>query len=482
MIDSEALARLSLARLRLPVPSAKLVAMRSFASGLDEPEIQTEYWGVFRQWLSQLELESEVVEALTIPVMARSSQVVSIHQLRAAISKPSILSDFLLQEISGEPSLVRSWERAHSGDPTPCFDERNVLKEITDGRVSRIFESRLRSLQRQSGKPLLKHWAFEFQRLTDTYASLGDGSWEYFIRGVDRRHSTGQFVTRRSHAIRSAYLRTLAYAVNVLNMPNDLALEEAGYASPFDPTFLHMGPANPPHWATHLHSASPTAIEDCIQIVAESEANLRNEISCGFLLHLNAPLKRTGKYQSEVEVVTCLILGSAEPEEAFEICDHLAGNLVLPRTSEGTIRVVKRSADDAIPSKAGGKVLPAIWPSVSRAFGYLHLDLGGRIPYVPANYWLADPLVAQPLPGGMVLRARGSELGRVRYWNDEWSPTHVRGMGPNCAVATYFDADALKEISSVAGMSIVRFIRATILTRDSDYGDWVPSEICTRWD
>src|SRR2546428_9930104 len=218
-MDSSLLARIGLSRLRLPIPTAKLLVVHHAAELLQSREGRDELWEALLNWISSLEFESEVAEALAIALLAKSAAVVSAHRLRHAIVKPSLLSDLLVNQISGNPALINTWINAHSGEVPPLFGGKKIIEELTAGHlVPPILSNRLKQLEESSGRPFVRQWAFEFQRLHDTYGEQGHGHWEYFSDS-ERRRNTGQFITRRGHVARSAYLRALALAVDTWRLP-----------------------------------------------------------------------------------------------------------------------------------------------------------------------------------------------------------------------------------------------------------------------
>lgn len=94
-MDSNLLARLGLSRLRLPVPSAKFAVVHLMAEILNDPVYGEILWNELLDWLAGLELESEVIEALCIPVLAKHSEHVDVGALQRVIERPSPLSDII---------------------------------------------------------------------------------------------------------------------------------------------------------------------------------------------------------------------------------------------------------------------------------------------------------------------------------------------------------------------------------------------------
>lgn len=474
-MDSGLLARLGLTRLRLPVPTAKFAVLHAGAEVLQGGEQGEIFWDALIQWISELELESEVLEALCIPVLAKHANYVAVDALQHAITRPSPLSDFFLSEISDRPLLVNSWVKAHSGEVPPLFSAQDILEELTAGRiVPPILVNRLKILEERSRQPFLKQWSYEFQRQLDKLGEQSDGYWQYFIEG-DNERSTGQFITRRGHLARSAYLRTLSLAFDCWEMPDEVAYRESMYATPADLTFLKMLPGEPPYWTNMLYNSTPVSQDEWQRLLISVIQTIAEDDTGSELLHLNLPLASTVTYQAQVELISCLCDGNVphpQPEEAFAVHEFLPGRVELPRTRSWDITVEQQTSIGPFPCSSDGQVFAALLPCVARYVGYLHSDLIGRMPYLPANYSRQATLLAQPRLGGMDLLFGSRPAGEVRYWNWQWSPTYDRALGPHCGMSLTLSRECCRELLSSPGMMICRFWRATVLTRETEYGKW----------
>lgn len=95
--------------------------------------------------------------------------------------------------------------------------------------------------------------------------------------------------------------------------------------------------------------------------------------------------------------------------------------------------------------------------------------------YLPANYSGNVALRARPRTGGADFELNGKNVGKFRYWNWRWAPTHDRDLGTHCAVSVTLSGDLIDELLRVPGMRCTRVWKATVLTRDSDYSEWKES-------
>lgn len=467
-----ALPDVAMSRLRLPVPMAKLQVIHQVASALANDSSAQTTWRALLQWLSSLKLESEVLEALAIVALARGSAILSSAELRAAINAPSVLSDVFIGRTLRAPVLVHSWLKSHSGEAPAMYRSPELTDELSAGTiVPPILKNRMENLEKRSRKPLLRQWTYEFERQIERNGGGYDGHFSYF-GDSHGRDETGHFIARRGHLARSAFLRTLALASDQWDMPLPVAQAEAMYASPADLSLLPMLPGETPIWARNLHNARPstTAEAGALASLAVEEVN-RNESRV--LLHLNLPMQSDSRYLGELEIVSILASENAvDCQRVFHLHDWLPGQVIVPRTSDLTLRADRFDDAAAFPTETGGNLRPLLLSMFDHAVGYLHSDLVSRMPCLPANHSSDAPLIAVPRHGGADLLLSGDTVGELRYWNWNWRPMHSREMGGWGGVALALDGDAVRRLMHIDGMHIHQLWRVHVRTRETDYGDW----------
>lgn len=411
-------------------------------------------------------------------LLARTAPIVNGVALRAAIGRPSVLSDALIGQILSSGILVNSWAKAHSGEAPHFFRFKDILNSLREGIfVPAIFGNRLESLEDRTGKPVLKQWAFEFDRLVARVGEPVDGHWEYFIDDTaDREGATGQFIGKRGHVARSAYLRVLALAFDLWGVPEEPTIAEAMFAMPSDPTFLQMPPGDAPEWARPTHLSRPRSSEECQETVESASEAARAARSGEELVHLNIPIGRDKQFQADLEILSILVKGECkDPREVFRFHDWLPGHVYLKRDQHWQIEGGQLPLGGELPV-TGGCVLPALIPAVSKYVGYFESDLVGRMPYLPANYSSNVKLISSPKEGGMEIKLDGVACGALRYWTWMWGATHHRVLGPHTAIAVTVSKECLSSVLSVSGYRAIKIWRISSLRRNSDYGKWEESE------
>ena len=461
----------AMCRLRLPVPMAKLQVIHQVAGALKNERTGTATWHALLRWLRALTLESEVLEVLAIVVAARGAPVLSSADLRAAIKAPSALSDAFIGHAFGTPVLVHSWLTGHSGEAPRFYQRPELREELTLGQiVPRALMLSLQGLQHESRRPFIAQWTFEFERLIERTDSSSDGHFSFFLPESDRGE-VGQFVARRGQLARSAFLRTLAVAADIWDMPIAKAQAAAMVASPADLSLLPMLPGGVPGWVMPLHGARPGAPDDVARLAASVLREVQ-EAEARSLLHLNLPLHGDARYNCELEIVSILSSSEAiDEEEVFRVHDFLPGRMYVPRAEDLTLRIDPLDRQATFPAKASGSLRPVLLPLVGNNVGYLQSDLVRRMPRLPAHD-SPSPVTVTPRKGGGDVLVSGTKVGELIHWNWKWRPTHPKQMGGPTGVALVLELDVAKRLLHVDGMRLCHVWRATVLQRDTDYGDW----------
>ena len=471
MTDAELL-DVAMCRLRLPVPMAKLQVIHQVAAALEDDRIGAATWQALLRWGRALRLESEVVEALAIVVTARGAAVLSAAELRAAIIAPSVLSDIFIGHAFSTPVLVHSWLKGHSGEVPRFYQRPELRRELALGQiVPRALMLKMQDLQQEWRKPFVAQWVFEFDRLLGHSDGSTDGHFSFFFPESDRSE-VGQFIARRGQLARSAFLRTLALAGDLWNMPIPEVQAGAMVASPADLSLLPMLPGDVPTWVRHLHDARP-GTSDEVAGLAASVLREVHEAQGKALLHLNLPLHGDARYQCELEIVSFFASGeNVDAEEVFFLHDFLPGRVCVPRTEDLMLRVDALDRDATFLAKTGGRLRPVLLPVVADNAGYLQSDLVRRMPRLPAHD-LPNPLVVTPRKGGAAVLLSGTEVGELLHWNWKWRPTYPKEMGGHAGVGLVLGSGVAKRILQVDGMRLGHAWRAKVLTRETDYKDWL---------
>lgn len=474
-LTPDQLADIGLERLRLPVPTVKLHIIHGVAHALNDSTTQAVTWAALLRWIAALELESEVLEALCILLVTKNTNMFSPAELRRSIARPSILSDYFMSVAFSTHTLVRTWEKCHSGEAPLLYKLDAVERELSESHiVPSILANTLRKLERKTELPFMRQWAFEFERLQATRGMRSQGQLGYFS-GAPGGNETGQFVSSRSHMARSAYLRVFALAVDRWDMPEDTALHYAMYSTPADFAFLRMPPDEPPLWSPTALRLASDSFDACLDVVKEMLSRCENGADSA-LIHYDGPLHRSTRIQADLEIVTLSCRGSINvSQDAFVMHNWLPGHVFIPRDNDDNFHLSPWPADQIFPVREETIMRPCLVPAVLNHVGYLHADLVLRMPYLPVSHVLKYSLVAYPRPGGADITCEDKVIGQLHYWNVQWQPMHHKGLGAHCAVAVTANRDIMSTLFTDTDCTTIRCWRVKVCSRENDYGDWKES-------
>lgn len=459
-------ADLAVARLGMPIPMAKLVTMHAIAQELANVERQQVFAESLAEWASTRELESQCLEALCPLLVASPTQDV-VALIRKAVSRPSVASDALLSIATSSPRLIASWTGCHSG-PAPRYDDlREELAQLRAGTfVPPIFGNLFERLQTRTGLPFLSQWAFEYRQLLSKFGRKGDGYIDHF-RGSDRE-TGGQFVARQGHLARSAFLRTLAFAVDHWDMPMEAASTHSEVAYPAEAIFLRFPPQPAPTWASKVQSRDAAEAQDATVFAKTLIEAIETEV-CGRLIHCSLSVVDEPKVRVDLEVFS---VGQAredlDADDVFRFHQHLLGQVSPDRDA---LRAFV-SPDLGFNGDMGLGFAPLLLPLLGHRIGYLQADLLGRVPYVPASSPGLPNLELVPTDGHAMFRSNGRDVGSWAWWCRHWQPTHPREQPPSISCCASLAHESAQALVNHLGGGMEHVWRITTWTRDRDYGKW----------
>lgn len=468
-------ADLAVARLGLPIPMAKLATIHAIAQALDRDDTAIVFAEALAGWAATRELESQCLEVIC-PLLVAAPKPETIALVQKAIGRPSIASDALLSLVTGSPVRVANWVGCHSG---PVNRLPNLDEEETQLRASTFippfFTHQFEKLESQSGRPFMRQWAFEYKMLADRYGCNGDGYLDYFLNSD--RENVGQFVAHRSHLARSAFLRTLACAVEHWDMPTAIAISFAETTFPAEPIFLRLPPQCAPEWAQIVQSNASIEVVDASTfaqtLIQGIEANLK-----GRLMHCSLAVVDEPKFHAEFEVFA--IARASEDLDARQVTrfyEYLLGEVTPERDS---LRAFVSPDLGSVDRELLG-FIPLLLPLIGYGVGYLQSDFISRVPYVPVSCGGLPALTLLPMTNGAVLRSEGKDVGSWNWWRWNWKPSHPNNQPAPTAYCASLSLEAVSKLVEYLGGDIEHVWRLTTWRRDADYGEWIEEKTEGRY-
>lgn len=426
----EALVKLLVSRLKLPVPSIKLWALDQLSLLLiaQHPRVEE----LLKEDLANRKLESECVEVLCVFFIAKSKGYVCPIDLGQYIKARSTLSDLILSELISTPEDFG--EYSYPFYPFVSLDNGNNRFEYYQGsHVPLLYNSWLKKEERRTGLPFTSHYQSEWNTTFEYQPSSGTAI-DYFV-SEDRHRSTGQFYTQASHRGRSAYLRTLELAKEFYGMPDSYAEHLSMPALPIEPAYMDLCPQKPkwlPVWNSHI---SPNEA-NLVNYVKEVISNFTQTDDSNELLAFSLPIRIDGNNWIDLTVVKmstgidltsdmkvrersgCLAVGNLLDNELFY---DVGGNQM---TKDPTM------ADTSYPFMR---------------YGHWHSDLESRGFYIPKCTIDGKKIVGSSSDGLFVYSVDGSKVGFSSFWYNYWKPIHPMGIRSLCGSYTAVSKERIEE-------------------------------------
>ncbi len=205
------------------------------------------------RWIREQSLESAACNGLLVLVRAQMEQpdVVSslIAEVAGSFSQHSLLSwllfkDMLTNDVVLSPTILRHADDAPSDWQIPSFFERHVRSFLPP-----IYMYWADRLERNVHVRFIDHWSYEWQLLVNQMAITPSAKpLDFWIgRSTDKERYAGADL-RLSDVYRTAYLRTLAWAINRQKISESDALWLAAQTCPVDLELWKIHPQTSPQW------------------------------------------------------------------------------------------------------------------------------------------------------------------------------------------------------------------------------------------
>lgn len=453
----------AVSRLALPIPEAKHFTTWAFGEALQDTLARTAIWLALMNWVSDRDFESEILEAL-VPLLTKGCTPAQANEVRRHVNRPSIAMDLMLAGATRQKPLLPSWTGCHSGPVAEFSNLDDVQTHLVSGHVlPTIFASTFIDLEESSGHPFLWQWAHEYEQLTTQRAVTQDERFDYFAQG--EQGASGMVVGRRSHAARSAFLRTLAFAVEYWGMPLDLAYRATTPALPGDPALLSMPPGPPPAFASQLYVSIES--EDPMNIASNALRVLRAE-PAQVLLQFSGCLLESSMLTVELTAFAVPSEGTVSAQHWVNIYKSMLGQVICSRDDSHRIVIPSAGGKPQTPTRAPYLLAPILLDQV----GYFEAELLHRTPFVPAWSPSPSPLVAEPERGGLVLKVDGARVGQMNWWLANWQPFRLSGAPAGTACSTYVDVVLAERYAAVLASPLRYACALAVRRRAKEYGDW----------
>lgn len=456
LVTTETTVRMLIERLNWPVRLAKwrtACELGVLLSSEDYSELATE---VYLDWLSSRQFESEIASALAVLFCTPKSGLPSFETVADSTSKPSVLADLMLQAIYGPGQIKGEWKKAYSSEVPRLYEPETYFLNNKSVCVPSIFNNQFEKLEKETGFPFIRQWAFEWQKLMESTKAPYSSHPYYFVEpSLSRSGIFGQFSQRQCDVYQSAYLRTLACAVDCEGIDLETAAFFALHALPLNRGLEQLNVTERPDWLCDIP-------EKCFSADGRIELLVRKLIKLDLrkrgmrTVALRTPVSPEVAEFSDLSVRAVLASKDFVPDLSRE---HIIFTDDLIWHPSGGI-----SIEGNLPQK---DIKSYIFQGITGACIPLCLNL---CPY-PIGLWLTDYFlkgVLLPAPYVFNADARvscrndrieivigGRSVASWKFWHDCWTPLYaLEGGSTRCGMLTELREDEISKAQERYGMKL----------------------------
>lgn len=453
------------ARLSWPVPLVRWRAARALRDLVDAPATRHQVTRQLFRRLAEARCESEVCTTLTVFLMARAEARPDRSVLATTLRHPSILAGILLRHLEGTEHL--EWEQAHSGPAPDEFEPDDYFEKFRTAHVPPILSTNLTWLERTSRQPFMRQWAFEWQRLQEA-TGVPCTDYPYYFDSFSEVRSgiIGQYVQGQGELYRSAYLRTLAIAVERWRLPAALAEAHAMDVVPAVPGLFEIDPMTRPAWLGDIPercAANPDDLGRFARELIDASRGLDMR-PVSLSIPIDSTVARYGALEMSAFLVTDEFTIDHVPESRIELADFEGAFSIAGERPETPL---SQYSDDG--PGAAAPVCPSMLP---KPYGYWQGHYFATGMPVPASYVVPSSTHLRCTRGGLELINADGLVAKTAFWHDRWSPDYPREGHTRCGAYSMLEHALLDAAVTRLGRGLVWKARICLWQRERDYGDY----------
>jgi hypothetical protein len=472
---TESTLRMLLERLNWPVRFTRWLAAREFGELLASSTYNKRATAAYLKWLEARQFESQVASGLAVLFCTPERGVPLFSDVCAHINRPSIIADVMLQHIYGFGRRREGWQNAHSGLAPASFKPGIYFDDHKGAHIPRIFVDYVETLERNTGFPFMQQWGYEWRSLMDATGSPHSGFPYYFIGSrLQRSGIMGQFSQTQCDVYRSAYLRTLAFAVS-----RGMSLGDAVYRSllclPLNRDLSELRPIQRPRWLRDIpeQCCEPnSALEPLVRELIDT----RNGQESMRPVHLAIPIRASLYEFADLSVSAIMVTDDFVPDPNDEhYFDQHTGWILPDRISFRGEMPEKDPAHFRFRGQEGWSlpICLSLWPDPA---GFWHNDYFSLGLALPATYNFPRIPVIECADGSIHVDAGSERVGRSSIWHDHWTPLYPPGGNTRCGLLTEMRMLELEQSLTNYDMKLGWVVQLRLWTRKTDYGEYELTE------
>ena len=424
------------------------------------------------EWIERQRLESVVAIGLLVllraETLAPTFEQPSQRDLDRAIGKPSLLSWMLCALIRGSTPDMNAVTAPHLEAAPASFKIDSFFTEYVESFLPPIYAKYADKVQQRTGLPFRQQWAYEWKALVDELGiTPSRAALDFWMTHLPERFA--MMDSRMSDVYRSAYLRTLAWALSTRILPISDALYFTIQTCPVDFGLWRVEPgARPTWWPTAEKPRGeidtvPIEIWRQVEALWEHQATILGDVVVGHAYGTVCEGDATYLLEVGAMLQTCQgpAAPSAEDVAAWYFNDNRAQlELPSPLVFGGTI--CKNSLRQSITPFADWEVAPltsaALPETVPRWQSWRFYQNGV---WLPSSFLSNDRLAFSCTQDGVEVSGGAASVGQWRDWI--WA-LRERGAYPppkNCGNYTLLNRRRLEEVAAQTSASYCWVCRLT---------------------
>lgn len=472
----DATMRILMERLLWPIRMVRWQVARQYGALLSNKKTRDVALGIYLDWMSKRCLESEVVSALSILKCVPERELPPLGKINRAINAPSILADAVIQQVYGYGHRCGGWSGAHSGDAPASFEPSKYFTNNKGAQVPPILWHTLMRVGR--GRiDLQKQWAFEWQAIMDSTRSPHSGYPHFFVDGLYRQRGiTGQFSQRQDDVFRSAFIRTIAFAVSK-GMPIDYAQDVACETLPLNSDFANVNPVVRPAWLSSFPEqccAEGADFGALVRQIIVAGSNATGQMPAALRIPISPEVEKFGELEITAVLMTPDFEGS--PPDL-----HSKGRKLWYLRESSAFRGALPEDELATCILAGdkGDCVPLAMTIYTHPMGFWHHDYFRIGVALPMSYILPDGASISCQPQSLDVNLYGAVVSKWSVWHDHYSPLHAPEGHPRCGMLTTISSDLITSAAAALGRKLAWVVRLRIWRSETDYGELAMNERST---
>lgn len=340
-----------------------------------------------------------------------------------------------------------------------------------------ILDLLFKQLEEEHGFALRRQWAFEWRRIVDSTGTPLSTYPYFFSEWPTYRDSgvEGQFGQRQCDAYRSAFLRTLAFAVSTWKMPPRFAADLALFSLPVNREFVKLRPVRRPKWLSN----SP---ERCCEPDALTENLVRD-----LLLRANP---RSGMRPVCIKIPVSSNVckfGDLWIAAVLASSDYVSNEHDASPFSQGFDWALGDGISFCGPLPKGdftefvspgrrGTAIPCCLNAWPMHPGFWHGDYYQLGVSVPATYLFPGDLRIACTERRIEIFHQQTLSATVSIWHDDWSPLYPNNGTTRCGLVTEMRKADIARAEQELALKLCWRARLRLWHREKDYSPFALTE------